>query len=212
MNRRDVIAVLVLWLGIAIAYGQVWNHQFIAFDDPSYLYNNAQVHKGLTSESIHWAWTTFTNANWHPLTWMSHMLDWQLYGAWAGGHLLTNVGLHMLNAALVFLMFRSLTGADDGRDRDGDFWRCLALAALFAWHPLRVESVAWASERKDVLSSAFGFGAILAYSGYARNPGFFRYATVWCLLALSLLAKPMFVTLPFVLLLLDYWPLGRIEL
>lgn len=187
---------------------------FVNYDDPDYLTANAHVQAGLTWAGVKWAFTTGHASNWHPLTWLSHQLDWQLFGDRPWGHHLTSVLGHGLNSALVFLAFYALTGA---------CWRSFAVAALFGLHPLRVESVAWLSERKDVLSTAFWLLAMLAYAAYAkavtarplagpwsflRQPGYLL--TALCL-ALGLLAKPMLVTLPCVLLLLDYWPLRRMS-
>ena len=156
---------------------------------------------GLTAEGIAWAFTTSHASNWHPLTWLSHMLDCQLYGLKPGGHHLTNVLLHAATAILLFLVLRRMTG---------DLWPSAFVAAVFAIHPLRVESVAWVAERKDVLSGLFFMLTLGAYVGYVRRPfSLVRYLTVVVLFALGLMAKPMLVTLPFVLLLLDYWPLGR---
>ena len=144
---------------------------------------------------------TATHAsNWHPLTWLSYLLDYQLYGLHPWGYHRTNLLLHAANGVLLFLVFRRMTGA---------VWRSALVAALFAWHPLHVESVAWIAERKDVLSTFFGLLTIAAYAHYAGRPGWLRYVAVLLLYALALMAKPMLVTIPCVLLLLDYWPLGR---
>ncbi len=186
---------------------------FVNYDDPDYLTANRQVQAGLTWASVQWAFTTGHASNWHPVTWLSHLLDWQLFGERPAGHHFTSILLHALNAALVFLAFRALTGT---------LWRSFAVAALFALHPLRVESVAWLSERKDVLSTAFWLLAMLAYAAYVKSaqrdradaPGRsflvnpYYLLTAFCL-ALGLMAKPMLVTLPCVLLLLDFWPLRR---
>jgi len=158
------------------------------------------VQAGLTGESVTWAFTAYHSNNWHPLTWIVHMVDWELFGAEAGGHHLTSVLIHALSALLLFVVFRRMTG---------ETWPSLFVAALFALHPTHVESVAWASEKKDVVSALFGILTIAAYAVYARRPGTKRYLLALGLFALGLLAKPMLVTLPFVLLLLDYWPLGR---
>ncbi len=174
---------------------------FVNFDDPQYVLENLPVLAGLSPEGTRWAFTTFSNSNWHPLTWLSLQLDVSLWGVgrpW--GFHLTNVLLHAANTALLFLALRALTGA---------FWRCIAVALLFAVHPLRVESVAWVTERKDVLSALFGFLALWAYAAYARRPAVRRYLLVTVLFAVSLLAKPMLVTLPCLLLVLDWWPLKR---
>ena len=186
-----------------MVFGQTVRHEFINCDDDQYVYENPQVARGFTAQGIVWAFTHFHSANWHPLTWLSHMLDCQLYGLnHPGGHHLTNVLLHAASAILLFLVLRQMTG---------DLWPSAFVAALFAIHPLHVESVAWVAERKDVLSGLFFMLTLAAYVGYARRPfSLLRYLLVTVLFALGLMAKPMLVTLPFVLLLLDYWPLGRI--
>lgn len=186
---------------------------FVDYDDGDYVTGNVQVQAGLTWTGVKWAFTTGHASNWHPLTWLSHMLDAQLFGAAPAGHHLTSVAFHAANAGLVFLVLFSLTGAT---------WRSLAVAGLFALHPLRVESVAWVSERKDVLSFFFGMLALLAYARYARPretqnskletavaSRLGAYVLALACFALSLMSKPMFVTLPFLLLLLDFWPLDR---
>jgi protein O-mannosyl-transferase len=171
-------------------------------DDPAYVTGNRQVQQGLTSSSLRWALSVGPAANWHPLTWLSHMVDCQLYGLNPAGHHLTSILLHATNAVLLFLCLTRMTGA---------LWRSAVTAALFAWHPLRVESVAWVAERKDVLSVFFGLLALWAYAGYVEQPGLKRYALVALALALGLASKSMLVTLPVVLLLLDYWPLERLR-
>lgn len=185
---------------VAAVYHRVGGFAFV-FDDTGFLHDNPIVLKGLTSEGIRWALTTFSTGNWHPLTWFSHMLDVQLFGLRPGPHHLVNGAFHALNTVLLFLVLRRLTGA---------IWSCAFVAALFAVHPLHVESVAWIAERKDLLSGLFWILAIGAYARYAQRPGIRRYAFVLLLFALGLMAKPMVVTLPVVLLLLDWWPLGRL--
>lgn len=182
-------------------YAQVASHPFINFDDSQYVAENARVLEGLTPSSVAWAWTTPHAGNWHPLTWLSHMTDVELFGLDAGSHHLVSVALHAANAILLFLALRLMTGA---------VWPSAVAAALFAVHPTRVESVAWIAERKDVLSGFFWMLALLAYGLYARAPSAARYAGVAAAVAAGLLAKPMVVTLPLVLLLLDYWPLARV--
>ncbi len=174
---------------------------FVNFDDPFYVTRNAHVTSGLSAAGTRWAFTTFDVFNWHPLTWLSLQLDATLFGTNARGFHLTNVLLHAANAAVLFLALRSLTGV---------FWRSAAVALLFAVHPLRVESVAWVAERKDVLSLFFGLLALWAYAAYARRPSAGRYLAVAGLFTLSLLAKPMLVTLPCLFLVLDWWPLRRL--
>ncbi len=195
----STLSAASLVLLVAVIYGQTARHEFISYDDGIYLYKNPVVQAGLTRAGAAWACGVHAN-NWHPLTWVSHMLDVELFGLRAGGHHLVSAALHAANALLLFALVRAATGV---------LWPSLAVAALFAAHPLRVESVAWAAERKDVLSAFFGLLACGAYLRFARRPGPGRYLAVALLLALSLLAKPTFVTLPLLLLLLDWWPLGR---
>ncbi len=192
-----VVALVVLTLGV---YSSVPNHEFIELDDTRYITENEQVKAGLSWEGVRWAFTTTHFFNWHPLTWLSYMTVAELFGVRAGPYLLVNLSLHLANTLLLLFVLASMTGA---------FWRPLLVAALFALHPLHVESVAWVAEHKDVLSTFFGLLALWAYAGYARRPGLARYLPVVCLMALSLMAKPMLVTLPIVLLLLDFWPLQR---
>jgi tetratricopeptide (TPR) repeat protein len=196
------LLICLLLAGAAlIPYIQVRDHTFITFDDDLYITANSLVRAGLTWEGVKWACTTMHACNWHPLTWWSHMLDCQLYGLWAGGHHLTNVAFHLANTILLFLFWARVTGA---------LWPSALLAALFALHPLHVESVAWVSERKDVLCAFFWLATMLAYARYAAAPSPRRYLLVLLFFTLGVLAKPMAVTLPFVLLLLDWWPLGRV--
>jgi protein O-mannosyl-transferase len=184
-----------------IAYGPSFSHPFLNFDDFPYVAKNPHVQTGLKLESIGWAFTTFACGNWHPLTWMSLELDASLFGGQnAGAFHRTNVLLHAANAILLFLVLAQMTET---------FWRSALVAFLFALHPLHVESVAWVAERKDVLSTLFFILTLAAYLAYVRRPGVGRYLVVVLTMALGLLAKPMLVTLPFVLLLLDYWPLCR---
>jgi tetratricopeptide (TPR) repeat protein len=193
-----VFLVAAVWA----VFGQTLGHEFVNYDDNQYVYENPQIIQGLNLKGIEWAFTHSVMANWHPLTVMSHMLDCQFYGLHAGGHHLTNVLFHAATAILLFLTLRGMTGA---------LWRSAFVAAVFAIHPLRVESVAWVSERKDVLSGLFFMMTLGAYVRYVRKPpSLGRYLTVMFLFALGLMCKPMLVTLPFVLLLLDYWPLDRV--
>jgi len=195
---RDILAGLLLIGLVALLYGQVWRHGFVRFDDYSYILENQVVRQGLTWEGVKWAFTSSYMSNWHPLTWLSHMIDCQLFGVEPGWHHMTSVMIHAANALLLFAALRFMTGA---------FWPSVVAAAFFALHPLRVESVAWAAERKDVLAGLFWMLTMLAYAWYARRPGLLRYLLVFLSLALGLMAKP--VTLPLVLLLLDLWPLAR---
>jgi Flp pilus assembly protein TadD len=190
--------------GLAITtfgiYAQVIGHQFITIDDLGYIEENPMVNRGVTPAGLAWAFTTFHSGNWHPLTWIAHMIDSQLFGMFAGGHLLVNALIHVANTLLVFWFLLATTRAR---------WPSALVAALFALHPLHVESVAWAAERKDTLSTFFGLLSLIAYVRYAEAPSVRRYAWTAITLALGLMSKPMLVTWPFVMLLLDYWPLGR---
>jgi protein O-mannosyl-transferase len=185
-----------------LVFGQTLWHDFINYDDPRYVYENTKITSGLSLSGIAWAFTHIHSMNWHPLTTISHMLDCQLYGLKAGWHHFTNVLLHSIAVLLLFLALQRMTGA---------LWRSAFVAALFAIHPLRVESVAWIAERKDVLSGVFFMLTLLAYAHYVRAPSLARYLAVAAACAFGLMSKPMLVTLPFVLLLLDYWPLNRIS-
>jgi protein O-mannosyl-transferase len=193
----SVFLAVIVW----IAFGQALRHEFVGYDDQRYVVQNPSVTNGLTPGGIQWAFAHVHAGNWHPLTTISHMLDCQLYGLQPWGHHLTNILLHAASAILLFLAFRKLTG---------NLWPSLLVAAVFAVHPLRVESVAWVSERKDVLSGVFFMLTLWAYARYARRngPPAFWYIMVVVLFALGLMCKPTLVTVPFVLLLLDYWPLG----
>jgi tetratricopeptide (TPR) repeat protein len=201
-DRWTVIGVCLFLAVITLAvFGRTFYYGFVNFDDNLYVYENPVVQKGLTWEGFRWALTYGKIGHWHPLTWVSHMLDCQLYGLNPGGHHLTNVLLHTAAAILLFLVLRRMTGF---------LWRSAFVAAVFAIHPLHVESVAWVSERKDVLSGVFFMLTLGAYVRYVRRPpSMIRYGAVVLLFALGLLSKNMLVTLPFVLLLLDYWPLNR---
>jgi tetratricopeptide (TPR) repeat protein len=185
-----------------IAFGRIVANDFINFDDNVYITENNHIKSGINPESIKWAFATSLASNWHPLTWLSHMLDWQLFGANSSGHHLVSLLLHIGSALLLFLFLNKTTGS---------LWPSAFVAALFALHPLRVESVAWAAERKDVLSMFFGLAVLYTYALYVEKPKLSKYYLCLLLFVLSLLAKPMLVTLPFVLLLLDYWPLERLQ-
>jgi len=199
---RSLWVCLFLLLGTFLTFAPVLNHEFIPFDDREYVTENEYVQQGWTSAGLKWAFTSGHSANWHPLTWLSHMLDVELYGGGPRGHHLTSLLFHCLNTILLFLVLQKLTGA---------FWRSAIVAALFAIHPLRVESVAWVSERKDVLCTFFGLTAIWIYHGYVKRPSRWAYLGLIACFALGLMSKPMLVTLPCVLLLLDYWPLRRLD-
>ncbi|PYK55675.1 MAG: hypothetical protein DME48_03950 [Verrucomicrobia bacterium] len=185
-----------------LVFGQTLRHDFINYDDPRYVYENTKITSGVSLSGIAWAFTHIHSMNWHPLTTISHMLDCQVYGLKPGGHHFTNVLLHIVAAILLFLALQEMTGT---------FWNSAFVAAVFAIHPLRVESVAWIAERKDVLSGVFFMLTLLAYVHYVRLPSIGRYLVVVFALACGLMSKPMLVTLPFVLLLLDHWPLDRIR-
>ncbi len=222
LNERWLVPGVCIFLAVIIwvVFGQTLGHEFVNYDDDEYVYENPEVVRGLTFQGIIWAFTHVHCSNWHPLTWISHMLDCQIYGLSPGGHHLTNVLLHTATAILLFLVLRRMTGF---------LWRSAFVAAVFAIHPLRVESVAWVAERKDVLSGLFFMLTLWAYTRYAQGvtgdrgqvtgtkemvpaPGVsLFYCLVLMFFALGLMCKPMLVTLPLVLLLLDYWPLRRIS-
>ena len=224
LQRRDLMVCLGLLAAIAAVYWPVARFDFINFDDPLYVTGNDHVKPGLTWDGLRWAFTTFSASNWHPLTWLSHMADCQFFGQQPGAQHLVNVLFHAANTVLLFVLLRHLTGAR---------WRSALVAGLFALHPLHVESVAWISERKDVLSTFFGFLSLLCYARYAqrvtsggwrvasgepdaaspvtRHPSLFYFAAL-LFFACGLMSKPMLVTWPFVMLLLDWWPLKRIQI
>jgi protein O-mannosyl-transferase len=198
---RMLIVAGLLLAAVVLIFGQTIHFEFINFDDDEYIYQNPQVTQGLSASGIAWAFTTHHAANWHPLAWLSHMLDCQVFGLQAGYHHLSSAVLHAVAAILLCWALWRMTA---------DFWPSALVAALFAVHPLRAESVAWVAERKDVLAGLFFMLTLTAYVGYVRRPSSWpRYLSVVALFALGLMAKPVLVTLPFVLLLLDYWPLGR---
>lgn len=199
-HQQKIIIILVLALLVLGVYWQAQNFEFINYDDQVYVTHNYPIQSGITCQGIIYAFTDTRTANWHPLTMMSHMLDWQLFGGRAGEHHWTSVIIHIFNTILLFLLLNRLTGA---------LWRSALVASLFAVHPINVESVVWISERKNVLSTFFGILTILFYLRYIERPGWQRYLPVFIFLAMGLMSKPMLVTLPFVLLLLDYWPLNR---
>jgi Flp pilus assembly protein TadD len=194
-----ICLALITWA----VFGQTLRYDFVNYDDPRYVYQNTRITSGLSIANVGWAFTHIHSENWHPLTTITHMLDCQLHGLKAGWHHFTNVLLHTLAVVLLFVALQRMTGA---------IWRSAFVAAVFAVHPLHVESVAWIAERKDVLSAVFFMLTLLAYLHYTRAPSISRYLIVALVVALGLMSKPMLVTLPFVLLLLDYWPLGRIQL
>src|SRR5262245_61167751 len=196
----DLLVCLGLVAVTLAVFGQTLTHDFVNFDDHVYVYENPLVIRGLSTEGVIEAFTHTHARNWHPLTTLSHMLDCQLYGLNAGGHHLTNIILHTISVLLLLLVLKQMTGA---------LWQSAFVAALFAIHPLHVESVAWIAERKDVLSAVFLMLTLAAYARYVRAPSARRYLLVALLFGFGLMSKSMLVTLPFVLLLLDYWPLDR---
>jgi len=201
-SERPLAAGICLALAVLVwlAFSQAIHFGFVNFDDDVYVYKNPHVTQGVTLAGAKWAFTHVHSSNWHPLTWLSHMLDAQLYGLNAGGHHFTSILIHTLTAILLFLLLRQMTGF---------LWRSALVAAVFAVHPLRVESVAWIAERKDVLSGFFFVLTIASYVWFARRWSWIRYLLVLLMFSFALMSKPMVVTLPFVLLLLDYWPLKR---
>ena len=201
-HHLKLVISLFLIFAIIVAYWQVRSYAFVGYDDELYVTENLNVQKGFTVKGLKWAFTTFHSANWHPITWLSHMLDCELYGLNPIGHHWTNVQLHIANTLLLFFLLFKMTGA---------LWRSAFVAALFALHPLHVESVAWVAERKDVLSTFFGLLSIAAYYRYVKNPRIINYVLIILLLGLGLMSKPMLVTFPFVFLLLDLWPLKRLK-
>ena len=200
--RLDLLIYFALGLATFAVYAQVRHFDFVNYDDPDYTTGNVHVRQGLTTQGLEWALTSRDAANWFPVTWVSHMVDAQLFGLESGWHHLHNVLLHALAAILLFIFLERATGSR---------WRSVLVAFIFALHPLHVESVAWVAERKDVLSACFWFLTLWAYVWYTERPGWGRYLAVASSLCLGLMAKPMVVTLPLVLLLLDNWPLDRLR-
>lgn len=201
-DREAIICLTLAALTIAV-YGQTTSFDFVNYDDGDYVFANANIQRGFGFQSLAWAMTTGNvSSNWHPLTLFSHMLDWRLFGSWAGGHHLISLVFHIANTLLLFFVLRKMTHV---------VWESAFVAAVFALHPLHVQSVAWISERKDVLSAFFWMLTLWAYAGYAQGPGWRTYTWVLVFFIFGLLSKPMVVTLPFVLLLLDFWPLQRLR-
>src|SRR5215472_8456069 len=202
-TRRLTIVICLALIAITLAvFGQTVLHDFVNFDDDLYVYAAPNIKAGLTINSITLAFTSPHARNWHPLTTISHMLDYQVWGLQAGGHHATSVVLHTIAVLLLFRVLQQMTGA---------LWKSALVAALFAVHPLHAESVAWISERKDVLSAVFFFLMLGAYVRYAHTPSIWRYLLVAVLFVAGLMSKPMLVSAPVILLLLDYWPLRRFE-
>ena len=195
-----MIIIVLIILFTCTVYVQVLDYDFINYDDDIYITGNESVKKGITGESVIWAFTEFHSANWHPLTWISHMIDCQFFGLNAGRHHSINLIFHVLNSVFLYVVLRKMTGAT---------WQSGFVAALFALHPLHVESVAWISERKDMLSTFFMMLTLLCYVSYTRKSKILYFYLLLLFYLLGLMSKPMLVTLPFVLLLLDFWPLKR---
>src|SRR4029078_10177844 len=185
-----------------VVFGQTLRYDFVNYDDPRYVYQKTRITSGINFDNVAWAFSHIHSENWHPLTTITHMLDCQLHGLNAGWHHFTNVLLHCVSVVLLFVALERMTGA---------LWRSAFVSAVFAVHPLHVESVAWIAERKDVLSAFFFMLTLLAYSRYTLAPSIARYLTVVLVVALGVMSKTMLVTLPFFLLLLDYWPLERFK-
>jgi len=198
--QRTTVLCLILVVATLALYNPVSGFPFLTFDDQRYVTENWHVQAGLRWQTVEWAFATFDAANWHPLTWLSHAMDWELFGKNPAGHHYVNVLLHATNVALLFLLLNVATGCR---------WKSWMVAALFAFHPINVESVVWIAERKNVLSMVFFLLALGAYTGYVRKPKLSRYIGVALLFACGLMAKPQVITFPFVLMLWDYWPLKR---
>lgn len=203
IRHRKLLFCLCLVLVTLSVYWELGRHDFVSFDDGMYVSENKHVREGLTKESIKWAFGFTEIAYWHPITWLSHMLDIELYGLNPGMHHLTNLIFHILNGLLLFLILNRVTG---------DFWRSGFVAALFALHPINVESVAWLAERKNVLSTLFWMLTLMTYVIYSERPHLFRYLLTLTMFAFGLMCKPFLVTMPFVLLLMDFWPLERVPI
>jgi protein O-mannosyl-transferase len=198
---QGIAALFLLTAVVLVLYWPVTGYDFIAMDDNLYLLENPDIQKGFSWQGISWSMTTFYTTIWHPLTWLSLLADYELYGFNAAGYHVSNLLLHILNTLFLFLLLRRMTG---------ETWKCLIVAALFAVHPLNIESVAWIAERKNVLSTFFWIMTLFAYVRYTERPGWARYLQAVFLFALGLMAKPMLVTLPLMFILLDYWPLRRL--
>lgn len=199
-NKYICLIAVLLIIASFMAYGRILDNGFINYDDNKYIIENNHIKSGINADSVKWAFTTLYFGYWHPVTWISHMLDWNLFGTNASSHHLINLLLHIGSVLLLFFFMCQVTK---------QIWPSAFVSALFALHPLRVESVAWAAERKDVLSMFLGMASIYTYSLYTEKHKLSQYFICFLLFALSLMSKPLWVTLPFILLLLDYWPLGR---
>jgi cytochrome c-type biogenesis protein CcmH/NrfG len=201
-HKRPLLIVFLVIVMLAV-FWQSTNHEFLCYDDDSYVTDNLHIKTGLTYRNMLWAFTTTEASNWHPVTWLSHMLDCQIHGLNPKGHHLTNVLFHIANTLLLSYLLVSATQ---------NYWQSIFVAALFALHPLHVESVAWIAERKDLLSTFFMFGTLILYTRYTKNPRPLLYILTLLAYVFGLMSKPMLVTLPFVMLLWDFWPLGRLRL
>ncbi len=201
-KTKTAVGAALLTMSVLAVFSALGGYGFIDFDDNVYVTDNRRVQAGLNAENLVWAFTTLDAGFWHPLAWLSLMLDYELYGLDAGGFHWTSILFHAFSAALLFLAMNRMTGA---------LWKSLFVAALFAFHPLRVEPVAWIAERKDVIATFFWMLTLFAYAAYAARPGKIRYGLVLLPFGFGLMAKPTLVTLPFVLLLLDWWPLRRVR-
>lgn len=202
-NRSSTVALFLILIVTFAAYFQLSSHSFVLLDDNVYVSDNQHVQSGLTPETIHWAFTSVDAEFWHPVTWLSYMMDTELFGVSPGSYLFTNLFIHLVNALLVFYLFKLMTGKG---------WESFFVSALFALHPLHVEAVAWVAERKELLCGFFWLAATIGYIFYARSPGWKRYCLVVVLFVGGIMSKSMIVTLPFTFLLLDYWPLERASL
>jgi hypothetical protein len=202
LRQRPILLGALLVLATLLLYGQVAHHEFLVYDDSQYVSENIHVNTGLNLGNVVWAFTSFYQANWHPITWLSHMVDCQLFGLNSGPHHFVNVALHAANVLLLFWLLQRATGA---------VWRSSFVAVLFAVHPLNVETVAWVAQRKSLISTLFSLLTIAAYGWYVRRPDWKKYLVVVAAFSLALMSKPMAVSLPLVLLLFDYWPLERYE-
>ncbi len=201
-RKQKLIVYIALTLVTLAVFWQVNHYGFINLDDPVYVMENSHIQSGITLDGFRWAFSSTYAEFWHPLTWLSLMFDYQLHGLNAGGYHLTNLILHILSTLLLFWLFNRMTGA---------IWRSAFVAAFFALHPLHVESVAWIAERKDVLSAFFWMLTLCLYVYYTEKPVIKRYLPVVFFFVCGLMSKPMVVTLPVIMILLDYWPLGRFE-
>jgi protein O-mannosyl-transferase len=202
-KQKKILFIVFLLTGVFAVFWQSTGHEFIIFDDNLYVTENLHVKAGVTYRNVLWAFTTMEASNWHPMTWLSHMLDCQIYGLNPKGHHLTNILFHIANTLLLWYLLFSATR---------NYWQSLFVAALFALHPLHVESVAWVAERKDMLSTFFMFGTLILYTKYTTNSRPLLYMLTLLAYVLGLMSKPMLVTIPFVMLIWDFWPLGRLRL